>query len=104
MSPSIVDRIKNIEYAGWGFFLFFTVLFAGPGIWIAWESTYEGSISTGVRIVLGLTIAVVTAGFATYILNEILHRRNVRRYEAERQQERKAAKKTSSKRKGKKKK
>ena len=99
MSQSIIDRIKKIEYAGWGFFLFFTVLFTGPGIWIAWESTYDESITTGARIVLGFTIGFVAAGFATYILNEILHRRNVRRYEAERKEERKATKKKKSKKK-----
>lgn len=93
MGQSWIERVKSIEYLGWAGFVGFFVLYAGPGIWLAFEFTYEGTISLGARIVLGLVIASVLSGITTFLVDDLLHRRNVRRYEAERKQERKAKKK-----------
>jgi len=93
MSQSIVARIKGVQSVGWGFFAVSCTLLTGPGIYLAWISTYEDSTTTGTRIAFGFIMAFVASGFITFIVNDLLHRRNVRRIEAERKADRKAKKK-----------
>ena len=95
----MLDKIKNIEYAGWGFFLVTLVVLAGPCVYLAWATTHEGSMTVGVRLVYAAAIDVVVSGVITWLANDLLHRRNVRRYEAERKVQRKADKKSKKKKK-----
>jgi len=93
MSQTILKRITGIQSVGWGFFAVVCALLTGPGIYLAWVSTYDESTTTGTRIAFGFIMAFVASGFITFIVNDLLHRRNVRRIESERKAERKAKKK-----------
>jgi len=92
----VIERLRNMESAGWGVYLVMLVIFSGPGIYLSWQFTYEHT-SAYARVAVGILIASVFAGFITYGINEILHRRNIRRYNEQRKAERKQKKKQKKK-------
>jgi hypothetical protein len=73
--------LDKVEAVGWKFLGGSSVLLAAPGVWLGWQITND-SLAVPGRVMTGLIIAVLTAAVFTFIVNDLLHRRNVRRYEA----------------------
>jgi 1,4-dihydroxy-2-naphthoate octaprenyltransferase len=92
-----MKSLKDIEYVGWGFYSIVFVLLIAPCIYLAWNITYDNIANTYSRVALGALFAFVVAGFVTWPVNELLHRRNIRRQKAEQQQARKQKKKQGNK-------
>lgn len=92
-----MKSLKEIEYVGWGFFTIVFFVLLGPGLYLAWTYTYDNVANAFARVALGAFIAMIAAGFVTWPVNEALHRRNLRRAEAERHQMRKQKKKQNKK-------
>lgn len=88
-----MKSLKDIEYVGWGFFSIVFAVLLLPGVWVAWTFTYDGVTNAFARVALGAFLALVAAGFVTWPVNELLHRRNIRRAEAEKHNARKQKKK-----------
>lgn len=90
-----MKSLKEIESVGWGFFVLCFAVLVAPTVWFVWNGTYD-TVPASVRILMGLVVASTEAGIVAWVVNDQLHRRNVRRYEAKRAEERK-----ESRRKGK---
>lgn len=73
--------LDKLEYAGWGFLGVSFLLFAGPGVWVVWRFTYAGT-EAATRVGMGLFLGAITAAVFTFIVNDLLHRRNLRRHRA----------------------
>ncbi len=95
-----MKSLREIEYVGWGFFAVLLVVLAGPGIYAALYFTYDIMPMAG-RVVIGLVFASVSAAVLTFVVNELLHRRNLRELEKARKEEKKDAGKKRAKQKGK---
>lgn len=98
-----MKSLKEIESVGWGFFGLCFVLVLAPSIWLVWNYTYD-NVAPAVRVLAGFVVASTCAGVIAWVVNDLLHRRNVRRYEAQRQEARKEKRKQTQGKKGKNKK
>ncbi|MFM1921206.1 MAG: hypothetical protein RLZZ303_2840 [Candidatus Hydrogenedentota bacterium] len=78
-----MNPFSKLESAGWGFFGVSCLFFAAPGVWLAWSITYD-SATPATRIAFGIFMACIVAAFFTAAVNELLHRRNLRRAEKKR--------------------
>jgi len=78
--------MDNVEAVGWKFLGGSFAVLAAPGAWLGWYITNDSMELPG-RIFTGLIIAMFTAAVITFVVNDLLHRRNVRRYEASRKSE-----------------
>lgn len=78
-----MNPFSKLESAGWGFFGVSCVLFAAPAVWLAWSITYD-SATPATRIAFGVFMACIVAAFFTAAVNELLHRRNLRRADKQR--------------------
>lgn len=72
----------DVEAVGWKFFALMTVIFAPPSIWATWAITND-SAPLIERLMLGGAFGALLAAIAAWVVNEMLHRRNVRQHEAE---------------------
>ncbi len=77
----------RLESAGWGFFGVSCLLFAGPGVWIVWNGTYD-TVTVGARIGFGIVLGMIAAAFFTTAANEVLYRLNAGREDEEPEQKR----------------
>lgn len=87
-----MKSLREIESVGWGFFLGCAAVLAGPFIWFTLAITYDTMPMYG-RVIIGIMFSFVAAAVVAWLVNDLLHRRNVRRKTAERSRERKAKKK-----------
>ncbi len=90
--------MKKLEAVGWKFFVALLVLSSPPSIYLAYILTTSNASSLA-RWTAGFFIAAAFSGVVTTAINEVLYRRNLRRYNEQRKLERKQKKK---KKKGKK--
>lgn len=81
----------KVEAVGWKFFGTCAVVFAAPGAALGWYLTNESMTPYG-RIMSGIITGVIAAAVFTTVVNELLHRRNVRRHLASQQAEAKPGK------------
>jgi hypothetical protein len=87
-----MKSLRDLESVGWGFFLGCAAALAGPFIWLTLAMTYD-TIPLYGRVIIGIMFSFVAAAFVAWIVNDLLHRRNLRRKMAARSRERKAKKK-----------
>lgn len=78
-----MNPFSKLESAGWGFFGISCLLFAAPGVWLAWSITYD-SAAAATRVAFGIFMGCIVAAFFTAAVNELLHRRNLHRAEKKR--------------------
>ncbi len=93
-----MKSLKEVESVGWGFFAICFVVVLAPSIWLVWNYTYD-TVTPAVRVLAGFVVASTGAGVIAWVVNDLLHRRNVRRHAAKRQAERKEKRKQGKKRK-----
>lgn len=80
--------IQEIESVGWGFYCAVVIVLAGPCTWGIWLVTLPET-PIGQRIALGVSFAGALAAVVAWAVNDLLHRRNVRKYEADRKADKK---------------
>lgn len=83
-----MKSLKEIESVGWGFFGICFLVVVAPTVWFVYNGTYDTQ-TPAVRILMGLVVAGTVAGIIAWAVNEVLHRRNVRRHDAKRAEEKK---------------
>jgi uncharacterized membrane protein len=92
-----MKSLKEIESVGWGFYLICVLALLPPGIILAWQFTYD--ITQAItRVGIGLIAALFFAGIIAWVVNAILHQRNLRRYKEEQKVAKKEKKKKKKKR------
>jgi len=67
-------NLRELESVGWGTFGIVSVVLMGPGIYLGFAITYD-TTEIGVRIALGVFLALVIAAFLTWGANELLYQR-----------------------------
>lgn len=87
-----MSAMKKLEAVGWKFFVGLLVVLSPPCIFFAYQLTTSNA-NTFTRWSAGLFAAAAGAGLITTVINEILYRRNLRRYNEQRKAERKKKKK-----------
>jgi len=88
--------LKDIESVGWVFWAVVFALLLAPGIWLAYKLTYD-TASVLLRLGCGIFLAAIASGLISWLVEEVIHRRNVRRYNARRKVERKEKKRKKKK-------
>lgn len=87
-----MPRLAEIESVGWGFFLGTFALFVGPCAVASWLITKTDAAAME-RIGLGVVTAALLAAITSWGVNEVLHRRNLQRFAAEKKTEKKRERK-----------
>jgi len=78
-------RQDTVEWIFWGVA---TAVLAGPCIYLAYEITYERT-HAGVKVMMGLVMALVGGSLASWAVNSVLQRRYRKRAMAERKEAKK---------------
>jgi uncharacterized protein (DUF2062 family) len=87
-----MKSLRDTEAVGWLFFLVLFVLFTPLCAFFSWQLTHD-SISPALRVGMGIFCGGILAGVVSTLVNEVLHRRNVRRFKAKKKEEKKKKRK-----------
>ena len=74
-----MSAMKKLEAVGWKFFVVLLVVFAPLCIVMSYRLTTSNA-GAFARWSAGLFVAAAASGILTTVINEILYRRNLRRY------------------------
>ncbi|MBI2434102.1 MAG: hypothetical protein HYV26_14685 [Candidatus Hydrogenedentes bacterium] len=91
-----MKSLRDIEYIGWGFWIGLFVVLAGPFGYLSYRLTYE-TATVSVRVGFGIFLAAAASAFITFVINDLLHRRNVRHLAVKRKEVRKERRKKRKK-------
>lgn len=81
--------LKNPDVVGWIIWLVLTLLLTGPCIYLFYRITYDDTTSTMTRVVAGIFAAAISAGFLSWLGNELWFRMRRRKYDERRKAVRK---------------
>jgi hypothetical protein len=93
-----MKSLSKLDSVGWGFWGICFIVFLGPCIYVGWILSND-YVESSVRVLIGITGAAMVAGVISWVVNDQLHRRKMRRIRAERESLPKAKKKKKKKKK-----